>query len=284
VAGRIARRHAGRALESLVADPAEVGTPLARREKIHLLGAALSYIARKEVAGQAVEREAERVAEAVRPDLVAPGLAHERVGGGYSVGTARRGVGIDPEQLSEQRLGVLAVAVGVVNATAVAGRDVEQVAVGSGLELPSVVGAPGRVLDAEQPATAVWVRLVRARGRALELVDHDVATPGGIRCGGRVKDVEATVLLIAGVKGNREETSLALRRYTARDFEEGLRKLDSVADDPDRPDGSLGDEQAAGVTRRRSHVDGLVEGASDLHQPGGGGGRVHRGAECKHCD
>ena len=89
----------------------------------------------------AVEREPPRVAHAVEPDLgrARPDAVGERVAGRDGVGRSPVGrLGVDAQDLAEQGLGVLAVAVGVAAAAPVAEPDVE-VAVGAEHQLAAVV-------------------------------------------------------------------------------------------------------------------------------------------------
>src|SRR5213076_1326652 len=76
-------------MPSFRAAPAEVDAPpppRVDRAVVDLLPRALTHVAKCEVPGHAVEREAPRVADTVRPDLWLPGrLADERVVRGHRV-------------------------------------------------------------------------------------------------------------------------------------------------------------------------------------------------------
>ena len=102
--------------------------------------AALADVADHQVAGQPVEREAPGVSQPVAPDLVAAVRASvRRTGCPVGPCTPRDRSPADRfEDLPEQGLEVLGVAVGIALGPAVPGRDVE-VAIGSELELAAVV-------------------------------------------------------------------------------------------------------------------------------------------------
>src|SRR5262249_62052762 len=91
----------GKALEGV---PAEVGT--ARRAHgrvVELLELVLADVADRDPwlrAADLVEGEAERVAQAVAVDLVAAGLADERVAGGDRVRPAAARGGVHPQELA----------------------------------------------------------------------------------------------------------------------------------------------------------------------------------------
>ena len=175
VAGRVA---------ALAADPAEVHRRRDRRRPdVQLLPPVLSHVADVHVAGEAVEREAERVAQPQVPDLVAGGLlveegvrrGHGVVAGHHAAVVGRPGAGIDAvhvdaKHLAEQAVGALAVAVGALPAVAatatVAGRDVEE-AVRPERELAAVVVGGGGVLDHHDGRGRGGIGHVGVAGRAL---------------------------------------------------------------------------------------------------------------------
>jgi hypothetical protein len=84
--------------------PAEVETGGAGPGHVDLLPVVLADVTDPEVAGAPIEREAERVAEAIEPDLSAgAGCPDERVPAGDRVVRAARGViDVDPQDLAEQ--------------------------------------------------------------------------------------------------------------------------------------------------------------------------------------
>src|SRR5690606_33165659 len=108
------------------------------RLEVDLLDRVLADVADVEVAGQAVEAEAPRVAQAERPDLVPDvRVVHERIG--RRDDRAGR-VDVEAEDLAEQRVPTLGVARRIPGRPAVAETDVE-VAVRSEGEAAAVVVA-----------------------------------------------------------------------------------------------------------------------------------------------
>jgi len=77
-----------------------------RGDVVDLLELVLTDVADPEVAGRAVEREAPRVAQAVRPDRrIGVGSVDERVVGRDRVARrSRRGVGREAQDLAQRRL------------------------------------------------------------------------------------------------------------------------------------------------------------------------------------
>ncbi len=106
----------GREIEevrSLLASPAKVGAALCARQAVHLLKAVLADVANPDVSRGPIERETERIAQAVEPDFAASGwLVKERIARGNVIGKPRVGrrVHINAQDLAEQRGGVLPIA------------------------------------------------------------------------------------------------------------------------------------------------------------------------------
>ena len=134
----------------------------------------------------------------------APAAADEGVVGGDAVARAAyavsRAVHVDPEDLPEQGVLVLAVVVGIVGATAVADAEV-QVPVGAERHRPTIVIRIRAVLDDQDRCQGVdageRARRVRRHPR-----DHDVATRTG------VVDVEQPICRELRVERQPEEALL----------------------------------------------------------------------------
>src|SRR5205085_10830548 len=88
---------------------------------VDLLAGCLADVAQHQVAGAAVEGEAERVAQSEPPDR--PGDARVRVARRHRVAAAGRRMRVDPQDLAELAAEILGVAELVVAATAVARPD-----------------------------------------------------------------------------------------------------------------------------------------------------------------
>ena len=236
--------------------PAEVRAPPAARcgrQLVDLLPFVLADVADPQIAVGAIEAEAPRVADAVEPHLRPPALAvGERVVGRNAVLLAARRVGgVDPQDLAQQRLGVLPVALGIAAAAAVAECDV-QVAVGPELHLPAVVVGE-RVLDRQQLAVRPGVDVVSG---------HRVRGDAGIAAR-RQAVVHVERAAVVG-ELDVEQSPLPVGNHVGADVEDGIADLvcpvGPCARDRDRPDppGAFGD-----VHRRRAGTD--HEGGRGVH-------------------
>src|SRR5439155_24000036 len=108
---------------------------------VHLLPSVLADIRDVEQPAGRVERIAPRVAQAQRPDLRSPTSVLERIARGNRIRVTA--VYIDPQQLAEQRIGVLGPVLGISSRAAVAHADVEH-AVGTEHNEPALVVRAGR--------------------------------------------------------------------------------------------------------------------------------------------
>ena len=152
-------RRTGAAFEGLCAlhlVPTQIGIPShvgRRRQQVDLLPGVLADVTDPQIVGLAVEREAPGVAHSVEVDLGGTPVVGE--------GVARRdlvrlvGVDLDAQDRSQERGGVLTVAVGVARAAPVAQPDVQE-AVGAEPDGATVVVA-GRLRDAEDLLAGVVV-------------------------------------------------------------------------------------------------------------------------------
>ena len=115
-------REAGAAFHDV---PAVVEAPAQRRQgQVDLFEVVLANVCKPQITGDAVEREAPDVAQAVGEDLGAPGgLAGEGVVDGN--GVAGLGVNVYSEERAEQGAGILTVLKRIAARSAVAGGDVE---------------------------------------------------------------------------------------------------------------------------------------------------------------
>ena len=129
--------------------PAVIFAADARRGlEVDFLERVLADVADPEVAGRAVEAEAPRIAQTVRPDLAArAGALGERIR--RRNGVRRAVIDVDAQDLAEELIEVLGVVVRIAAGAAVAGADVE-IAVGSELQLPAVVVRENRMRNRQQ--------------------------------------------------------------------------------------------------------------------------------------
>ncbi len=249
VRGRAAAFELVGALEDV---PAEVGAAeRAAADAVDLLPAVLTDVADEDVPGPAVEREPVGVAEAERVDLVGTVAARERVPPRDRVVAVLARV--DPQQLAEQDVRVLGVAVGVAGAAAVAGADVEE-AVGAELELAAVVVREARVGDLDHLVPRARRGAGGVAALAPERVDLDVA--GAVD----VVDVEAPVALVTRVEGDREQPLLAAVADPVADVEEVAPERLALAQHADRAR-LLDHEQELGGAGGVVDVHGRVEAA-----------------------
>src|SRR5439155_7220287 len=127
-AGAVAVAPGGITVQALHDVPAEVRTAKAARpHAVDLLVAVLPDVADPQVAGLPVETEAPRVAQPIRPDLrPVARLAGERVVGRDPVWLGRPGIGahVDAQELAEQGVEALPVALRIAAGAAVAHADV----------------------------------------------------------------------------------------------------------------------------------------------------------------
>src|SRR6266576_6735688 len=203
LAGLITARRRFIAVRAFHVVPAVVHTlsqAVARRRDIDFLPGFLTNIGDVEIASRAIEREAPRIAQSVRPDLRA-----ERVVAGDRV-TARH-IDVEPQQLAEQGAGILRVLIRIPSATAIAGPGV-QFSIRSELELPAVVVAVGRMGNRDDRIRRRLICNVGIRGNvvaddadvAVRVVEIDVEPPVGrilrMKC-----DAEEPPLAASGERG-----------------------------------------------------------------------------------
>ena len=117
--------------------PAEVAGP---SDDVHFFETILADIAGEELAGHAVKRKAPGIAQTVSPDLGQAAGRSKRIVRRDRVLLPRSegAVHVDPQDLAEQRLQVLSVALRIALAAAVAQADVEE-PVGPESELAAIV-------------------------------------------------------------------------------------------------------------------------------------------------
>ncbi len=274
VEDRIGERAGARALrcgrregdQALATVPAEVQPPArgGAAHEVDLLSRVLTDVADQQRSGDPVEAEAPRIAEAVAPDLICACAARERVAGRDRVGgSGAARVGVDPQQLAEQRLPVLAVLQRVAGTTPVACGDVE-VAVGPDLQLTAVVVRERRVIDRQQASSGG--RVDGAADLAV-LVDLQVAVAGA-----RVHHIETAAGVVVRGEGDREQTALAARQDPIGDVEERRRHAVIGKLDPAR---LLDDEQPVGIRRLGGHVHRVAKRADRFEGRGAGARRAH---------
>ena len=260
-------------------------------DDVDLLDRVLPDVAGVERVRRGVEREAERVAEAVRPDLAEGArLADERVGRGDAV-LAVGGVvavRVDAQQLAEDRAQVLRVArrsvadgrarderlsVLVVGAAAVTEADVEE-AVGAEDEGAAVV-VELRLVEAQHLARAAGIdgRAGIGRVRYVPFGDHALAV--GRRAGRQGREVgrarrrlgrervDEAVRRVARIERDAEEAALVVgagpehaeRNHARGDVEEDALRAVGQVDAPEDA-GLIDDEEELRIDagrRRRPH-------------------------------
>ena len=229
---------------------------------IHLLERSLADVADPQVAGRPIEREAPRVAEPVGPDLAARLLApagspDEGVVGRHGVRRAGGRPRIDPQELAEERVQALTVALRVAAGAPVARRDPEQ-AVGAHRERPAVVVGVG-LLDPEEDPLG---RRISAVGGGIGRRDlaHD-----GVPVAIGVVDEEPAVGREGGREGEPQEPALAAGRDSITEVEVRLGQQAPVAHHPDAAR-LLEDEQPAAAVAGVPGEEGIGEAVGDQLQ------------------
>ena len=240
------------AVRALHRAPAIVEAGHAGVRDVHFLPRVLSHVRDVDQAG--VEGEAPRIAQAGGPDLASASAARERVVLRYRV--RFRGVHVEPEQLAEQRVRVLRVAVRVAARAAVAHADVQS-AVWAEEDMPAVVIGVSRVTDLEDRLLAAGVRGVGG-GIGAEPGDMDVALVIG------VVHVEPAVLTELWMERDTEQAALAAAADARGDIKIRPGQELSVPHDAD-PAILLDDEQPR-VARGRGEIQRVVEAGDDGHQ------------------
>ena len=121
-----------------------------------------------------------------------------------------------------------------------------------------------RLLDGEEEAARA---LDGARARLVRAVLDDPRVSGAVR----VVDVDAAVLRIGGMEGEREKTPLAAARDEVADVEERRpAHPNALADSYDTS--LLDDEETRGLARGRGEVHRPVEAGGHSHEPKGSAG------------
>ncbi len=260
------------------------------RHEVDLFPGVLPDICDDEVAGCRVEGEFPGVAQSVGPDLWTAAAVRVRVARGDRVGTAsawRRGV--DPQQLAEQGVERLAVAVGrvagpaVAGAAAVAGADPEH-PVRTGDDVAAVVVGLGLV-DREDFSAVVPI------GGAVGA--HRVGVHPRVAVAVRVVHVER---LPVGGEGQPEQSLLAARGESVTQVDDGP-IVENARSNRAHSAGPLRDVErvvAPANCQRRRRVEGRdpVEGETGIarvgrwrrgrrHHGAGGGARAGRGARTR---
>src|SRR5712691_8683518 len=191
-AGRVAARRVV-AVHGFHHVPAEVG---ALRHEVDLLIRVLANVSEPERSRLRVEREAPGIAQPVRPDFATPATSRERVVGWDAI--ARAVAHVDSQELREERVAVLPVALRVPARASVAHPDVE-ISVRPERELPAVVIFE-RLPDLEDDDLACFVRdrAVRREARDLSaqwatarVVEEEDSAPVEVR---RERDAEEPLL------------------------------------------------------------------------------------------
>ncbi len=255
------------AVESLHQPPAVVLAPAgAGRSEVDLLPEVLAHVADQQVAGRAVEAPPPRVAQAVGPDLVAAGRAHEgvrprnrvRSRRGLPAGHRARSADVEAQELAEQDVLVLGVVGRVASRAAVARAHVEVPVDGREHELSAVVVGVGRVGHDQQDRGRRGVGDV---GIARDVVpgQRDVA---GRRDVVGVVDVEEPVRPIVRIEGHGQQALLRAVGGQRPDVEKRRPEKRAVLDDADRA-ALRHDENARGVARRVRHLHRLRDAVGD---------------------
>jgi hypothetical protein len=237
VEGRAVRHEA---LRALLVGPAVVRAADAAVDLLPRVGVVAAHVADPHRPVHGVEHEAERVAEAVGPDLrVDAREPHERIVG------RDRAVGADTEDLPVLDREVLPVR----RVELIAGGDVEA-AVRAEVDRAAVVVVGGllRVLPDQD--------LARRVGRVAHDGEASDAVPGLER---RVVDVEEAVRREARVERHAHEAALAADRVDARDLHQRPEERRALVHEDAAP--ALADEEPA--VGRELHDRRLVQAGRD---------------------
>ena len=238
-----------------------LAAPARQGLKVDLLAGALSDVADVEVAREPVEREPPGVAQAEGPGLGRARRPDVRVVGGDAV--VRRAVhvlvDVDAQQLAEQRVARLRVALRVVGVAAVAHADVE-VGVRSELQLAAVV-VRVRLGDRQEDDRAERVGGVPVERR--DVVPRHDGLPRQIR----VVHEEEPVGRIGRVKRRRQQPLLAAAGDLGGHVEEGRRQ----------DLGAVPDDDPSGLQRHEDASVARIGDRGDAGQPGGEGDQLERG-------
>jgi hypothetical protein len=254
IAVRISRAVHVTALEAAPPEVDRSPPPRIDRAVIDLLPSVLADIADVQCSGHTVEREAPRIAKAVRPDLGLPRrLTDERVVRRHRIRVCAVLTRIDPDELSAQVLEVHRCPERIACAAAVTRPHVEH-PVGAELELAAVVVRLTGVRNRDHGAARARIGDVRVGRVPQELVDLDrpdrVSGPG-------VVDVETPTRRVVGCERHRQEPALASGQHS-RHRDERCRLDDVVEDEHDLP-ALLDDEETCFVSGRRGQVHGRRE-------------------------
>src|SRR3989442_992055 len=228
--------------------PGVIQAALACRLHVHFFPGVLADIRDVEQAARGVEGEAPRIPQTHGPDLRSTAARCERIVRGNGIRIAV--IHVDPQQLAEQRVGVLCTVLRIAARAAVAHADVEH-PVQHEEEKPAVVVAVW-LNDAENQLVGDGVRDVGIGARSRVTLDQGIERVTGNVCM-RVVDVEVPVRRVAGVERDAQEPLLTPGRYAVADVQEGRREQLPVLHDADLPR-LLDDEQACRVPRRRGEI------------------------------
>src|SRR3990172_8457664 len=229
---------------------------------VDLLPGALADVTDVEIAIGSVEAEAPGVPQPVGPDLGEP-LARgdppvrERVvrRDGVRFAFRRIGIHVQAEDLAQQRLPILTVAVRIAAGSAIAKAKVE-VAVRTEGQLSAVVVAVG-LLNDQQHSLAVRIGGLALGGR------------GQLRQDGRaigeaaLVDEQASVGLEVRVEGEPQQTLFPATPDATGQVNEGLRSQRAVGLDHTDHASLLVDEQSPAAVARVGNVDRVVETLHD---------------------
>ena len=253
--GVTARNAAGKRCERLEGRPAEVGSagPV-NRQIVDLLVAVLPGVRDRDVVSRAIEGEPPRVAQAIGPDLVAAGPAHEWVA--HRDPVSRRG-GVDAQDLPAEQIDVLWRAPWITGRAAISGGDVE-VPVRPEGEQPPVVSRR-RLADLKNRSPRVGIR-DQGVGRASPVLGDDQGVTSA------VGDVEEAGPLVVGWERDRGHSRFAadaIRIHAVPEVQEGPPQQAVVRDHPDGAARLHHEERRAGAGRL-GQEDGVLHPGEPL--------------------
>src|SRR5262249_26239583 len=138
----------------------------------HFFEVALAHVADPQIASHVIKGKAERISQTIEPNLAAAAKTHERIARWNCVIQSRRvsGIHIDAQDFSQERIRVLAIALGIATAAAVAKSYIEETILAKGETAAIVIQK--RLVQREENIFSGWVGEICIRGGSSELSDN----------------------------------------------------------------------------------------------------------------
>lgn len=208
--------------------PTHVRAALLRCEHVHFFERVLSDVTDPEISISSVDCKPEGITQTVEPNFAARTLANERIGGRNGIveaGRVRR-IDIDAQDLAEQYVDVLTVALRVAAAAAIAETDVEKAVFAECEAAAFVIGK--RLIDRKKNIFRVGVGEVCVARRRSKFGNYGLKLAAGVA---GVVYKKAAVLRVHGMERQTEEAGFAAagEAGSAADIEKRGRGARSVA-------------------------------------------------------